>query len=252
MYSVNVSGIAPSTTQDKIHDFFSFCGKIASIERKGQDATIAFEKPSAAKTALLLNGGHLDGATLQVMTDNPPPEVEEEEEKHKEDQQPHQHEKPRAGIAAEYLASGYKLADHTVQRMIDFDAKQGISKRFLSYMQTLDTKVGEQALGRQQTVSGKVQATVYSAKEQAKAIDQQKGISKMANDYYARAISSPWGQKVKTFYTTTSKQVYDIHEEARRIADQQKGEQVTEGSSEAVGSSVAPQSTTQPAPAATE
>lgn len=49
-------------------------------------------------------------------------------------------------------------------------------------MQTLDTKVGEQALGRQQTVSGKVHATVHSAKEQAKAIDQQKGISKMAND----------------------------------------------------------------------
>ena len=49
-------------------------------------------------------------------------------------------------------------------------------------MQTLDTKVGEQALGRQQTVSGKVHATVQSAKEQAKAIDHQKGISKMAND----------------------------------------------------------------------
>lgn len=61
-------------------------------------------------------------------------------------------------------------------------AKQGISKRFLNYMQTLDTKVGEQALGRQQTISGKVHATVSSAKEQAKAIDQQKGISKMATD----------------------------------------------------------------------
>ena len=29
--------------------------RIASIEHKGQDASIAFEKPSAAKTALLVN-----------------------------------------------------------------------------------------------------------------------------------------------------------------------------------------------------
>lgn len=29
--------------------------RIASIEHKGQDATIVFEKPSAAKTALLVN-----------------------------------------------------------------------------------------------------------------------------------------------------------------------------------------------------
>jgi hypothetical protein len=49
-------------------------------------------------------------------------------------------------------------------------------------MQTLDAKVGEQALGPQQTVSGKLQATVQSAREQAIAIDQQKGISKVAND----------------------------------------------------------------------
>ncbi|KAF8742295.1 hypothetical protein AX14_005465 [Amanita brunnescens Koide BX004] len=246
MYSVNVSGISPLTTKDKLHDFFS----ITTIDHKGQDATIAFEKPSAAKTALLLNGGHLDDATLQVTADNPPPEEEEEEEKpkaHKETQHPHQHEKPRAGIAAEYLASGYGLADHTIQRMIDFDAKQGISKRFLNYMQTLDAKVGEQALGPQQTVSGKLQATVQSAREQAIAIDQQKGISKVANDYYARAITSPWGQKVKTFYTTTAKQIQDIHEEARRIADQHKA-----GQPVAEAPSVVPQSTTQAGPAATQ
>ena len=38
--------------------------------------------------------------------------------------------------------------------------------------------------------------------------------------YYSRALSSPWGQKVKAFYTSTSKQVLDIHEEARRIASE--------------------------------
>jgi len=40
--------------------------------------------------------------------------------------------------------------------------------------------------------------------------------------YYSKAITSPLGQKVRDFYTNTSKQVMDIHEEARRIASQEK------------------------------
>ena len=40
--------------------------------------------------------------------------------------------------------------------------------------------------------------------------------------YYSKAIASPLGQKVRDFYTSTSKQVIDIHEEARRIASQEK------------------------------
>ena len=42
--------------------------------------------------------------------------------------------------------------------------------------------------------------------------------------YYLKAISSPLGQRVRAFYTQSSKQVQDIHEEARRIADHEKNE----------------------------
>jgi hypothetical protein len=35
-------------------------------------------------------------------------------------------------------------------------------------------------------------------------------------------MASEWGQKVKNFYTNTSKQITDIHEEARRIAYESK------------------------------
>lgn len=118
-------------------------------------------------------------------------------------------------------------------------AKQGISKRFLSYFQSLDTSLGARALGPGQTLTGKAQDLGNTATQQAKAVDEQRGLSKMANDvseaftsfnnsglicakYYTRAISSPLGQKVKEFYTTTSKQVVDIHEEARRLAAEQK------------------------------
>jgi hypothetical protein len=57
------------------------------------------------------------------------------------------------------------------------------------------------------------------------------------SQYLSQALASPFGQKVKSFYTTTSKQVVDIHEEARRIATEQKnaGQGAASGHSESTG-----------------
>lgn len=60
--------------------------------------------------------------------------------------------------------------------------KQGISKRFLHYFNSLDTSLGARALGPDQTLSGKVQSTVTAATQQARTVDEQKGISKTAQD----------------------------------------------------------------------
>ncbi|KAF7299335.1 RRM domain-containing protein [Mycena indigotica] len=215
-HSVNVSGISSATTEANVHDFFTFCGKIDKIDFHGTTATIHFEKSSAAKTAVMLNGGTLDGATLTVTSDK------EHEDDHTDDSHPiQQSDKPRAGIAAEYLAKGYILGDHILTRAIDIDNKQGISKKFLSYLSSVDSAVGAKALGQGQTLSGKATETVTTATQQAKSFDEQKGYSKSATDffnqYYYKALSSPWGARVRDFYTTTSKQVLDIHEEAKRI-----------------------------------
>jgi len=216
-----VANIASITTKEHLHEFFTFCGRISSIDydENNHQATISFEKASAAKTALMLNGGALDGSALTVTSDV----AHVEDEHHHVGEHPlEQSDKPRAGIAAEYIAKGYKLSDSILQQAIDMDKKHGISQRFLQYFQSVDKTIGERALGPQQTVSAKVQATVEQATQQARAVDQQKGYSKIATDYYSKAISSQWGQKVLDFYTKTSKQVIDIHEEARRIAYQEK------------------------------
>lgn len=60
--------------------------------------------------------------------------------------------------------------------------KQGISKRFLNYFQSLDKSVGARALGPEQTISGKLQSAVASASQQARAVDEQKGYCKTAQD----------------------------------------------------------------------
>lgn len=166
----------------------------------------------------MLNEGKLDGASLTVESEID--HKDEEREGHTSTIE--QTDKPRAGIAAEYLARGYTLSDSVLQRAIEIDHKQGISKRFLNYITSVDSSVGARALGPDQTISGKVQSTFSSASQQARSVDQHRGISKTANDYYFKALSSPLGQKVLGFYTSTSKQIVDIHEEARRIAAEQK------------------------------
>ncbi|KAF7966461.1 hypothetical protein HWV62_9753 [Athelia sp. TMB] len=220
--NVNVSGIAPTTTEAHLHDFFTFCGKIVEIDHtpETKSAVVKFEKPSAAKTALMLNGGTLDGTELSVTS-----EVDHQDST--EDKEPgapiDQTDKPRSAIAAEYVATGYKLSDQVLQRAIDLDNKQGISKKFLAYFNTLDKTIGERALGKDQTISGKVQETFNSATAQARDIDQKKGYTAIAHDkYYSKAVASPWGAQVFNFYTNTSKQILDIHAEARRIADEHK------------------------------
>ncbi|EJD50578.1 hypothetical protein AURDEDRAFT_112188 [Auricularia subglabra TFB-10046 SS5] len=222
-FSVTVTSLSPATTEQQLHDFFSFCGKIESIELKDKSALIHFEKPASANTALMLNGGTLDGAHISVHSDVEHPEHEgEHHEAHGFDQS----DKPRAGIAAEYLAKGYTLSDNILERAIELDKSKGISKRFLSYLHSLDSTIGTRVAGEGHTLSEHVQTkatpVVHDALTRAKTFDEQKGISKTASSYYEQAIQSPLGQKVLSFYTTTTKQVVDIHEEARRIADAHK------------------------------
>jgi hypothetical protein len=128
-------------------------------------------------------------------------------------------------VAAEYLAKGYNLSDMVLQRAIQFDNEKGISSRFLKYFQSLDESISAKTLGPGQTISSKFTSTIQSATAQAKTLDEQKGYTRVAGDYYARALSSPLGQRVRVFYTSTSKGVSDIHEEAVRIANEQKASQ---------------------------
>ncbi|KAF7297696.1 RRM domain-containing protein [Mycena kentingensis (nom. inval.)] len=228
-HSVNVSGIDSSSTEQHLHDFFSFCGKIDKIDYNAatSDAIVFFEKSSAAKTAVMLNGGTLDGATLSVTSD-----TEHQDDHSNEPYATHpieQSDKPRAGIAAEYLAKGYILGDSVLKRAIEIDTAQGISKRFLAYLNSVDTTVGAKTLGEGKTLSGKATETFSAATQQAKAIDEQKGITKTAGDYfhqyYTKALASPFGAKVRDFYTNASKQVVDIHDEAKRIQAEKAGTQ---------------------------
>ncbi|KAG8980481.1 hypothetical protein FRC05_006114 [Tulasnella sp. 425] len=219
-----VTNISADTTVQKLHDFFSFCGKIDNIDHKEKtnSATIYFEKLSAAKTALMLNGGSLDGSNLTVASN-----VVSGNELHEEpeasgsgEQHVRQEDKPRSGIVAEYLAKGYELGEPILQRAIDMDKQNGISSRFLSYIKQFDKTIGSKISGPEETLSAKALNT-------GKAFDEKTHVVARANTYYEKAFASPLGQKVWAFYSSTSKQVVDIHEEARRIAEAHKSQRAS-------------------------
>lgn len=212
--TVYVKNISSATSKKEVTDFFSFCGKIKSIEitpgADTQSAEVVFEKETAAKTALLLDNTQL-GKTQVSVTGAEGAKEFDESHGEKDTDEITQEEKPRSRIIAEYLAHGYVIGDQASQRALDLDQKHGISSKFLQTLNKLDSK--------------------YKATEKAKSADQSYGISTKAQglfhslaSYYEKAAETPTGQKVVNFYSQTQKQVEDIHREARRLADLKKAE----------------------------
>jgi len=216
--TVNVTNISSATGEKEVKDFFSFCGKITDLKitssGETQSATVTFEKETAAKTALLLDNTQLGATQVKVSSASGSSEDDgthytSNETRDSDDIT--QEEKPRSRIVAEYLAHGYAIGDVAVQRAIDLDQKHGVSNRFLSTLQNLDSK--------------------YHATDKAKSVDQSYGVTEKTNSllsgltsYYEKAVGTPTGKKLANFYTQTSRQVQDIHAEARRLADLKKQE----------------------------
>ncbi|KAH9216651.1 hypothetical protein DL95DRAFT_116888 [Leptodontidium sp. 2 PMI_412] len=214
--TVHVKNISSATSEKEIKDFFSFCGKISTIDvtKSGetQSATVTFEKETAAKTALLLDNTQLGSTQVQVSSasgSNDDDGSHFTQNTERDSDEITQEEKPRARIAAEYIAHGYVLGDQAIQKAIDLDTKHGVSTRFLSTLTSLDQK--------------------YHATDKAKSVDQSYGVTTKANSlltgltsYFEKAAGTPTGQKLVNFYSQGSKQVQDIHAEARRLADLKK------------------------------
>ena len=123
-----------------------------------------------------------------------------------------QEDKPRSRILAEYIAHGYAVGDQAIQRAIELDGKHGFSSRFTTALQNWDGKL--------------------KASDRAKSVDASYGVTDKANagwrglqSYFEKALETSTGQRVRAFYTQTEKQVLDIHNEARRLADLRKEEQ---------------------------
>lgn len=219
--TVHVSNIAHATTQQEVHDFFSFCGKILTLALTPTSAdpdstlsaTVTYERSPAAKTALLLDGTKLGPNPVRVeatqsldelagqSSGSPPPQGAEHEVR--------QEDKPKTAILAEYLSHGYAIGDVALQKSIELDSKTGISQRFIT---TLNSAL-----------------TAVDAKRHAQQMDAQLHVSDRAvgarntlTTYFEKALGTPTGQRIRQFYETGGKSLMDIHNEARRLAELRK------------------------------
>jgi hypothetical protein len=173
-----------------------------------QSATVTFEKETAAKTALLLDNTQLGPAQVSVSSaaslDQLAGSKGTTSEEHSGDNVA-QEDKPRARIVAEYLAHGYVISDGAIQRAIALDQQHGISNRFMSALTNFDSKL--------------------KVSERSAQVDQRYGVSNRAqqgwlglSSYFEKAANTPTGQKLRAFYESGSKQVMDVHNEAKHLA----------------------------------
>ena len=130
--TVHVKNISAQTSEKEIKEFFSFCGKITDIDVKEvgetKEATVTFEKATAAKTALLLDHTQLGSTQVSVSSEDTTDETEHYTHNSDRDtDEITQEEKPRSRIIAEYLAHGYVISDHAAQRAIALDQKRQLS-----------------------------------------------------------------------------------------------------------------------------
>jgi len=220
--TVHVKGVSHETSEKEVKDFFSFCGKITSIsvtpESSAPDslksATVTFEKETAAKTALLLDNTQLGKSQVHVTTASTLDDVAAKAgaavSSSVGDDHISQEDKPRTRIVAEYLAHGYALSDNVISQAIALDQKHGVSSRFTNTLASFDAK--------------------YKASDKAKSVDSKYGVTDKAlsawgglNSYFEKALDTPTGQRVRNYYLQGDKQVRDVHNEARRLADLKAG-----------------------------
>ncbi|PTU18456.1 hypothetical protein P175DRAFT_0503251 [Aspergillus ochraceoroseus IBT 24754] len=186
-----------------------------------KSASVTFEKDAAAKTALLLDQTQLGSAVVHVKAAQTLDEIAGShsataaEAKDENNHTLEQEDKPRSRIVAEYLAHGYVISDNAIQKAITLDQKHGFSSRFTAALTNFDKKT--------------------HASDRARGLDESYQISNKAasgwqglNNYFEKALSTPSGQKLLDFYTRTDKQVRDIHNEARRLADLKSGKPAAE------------------------
>ncbi|KAF2262610.1 actin cytoskeleton protein-like protein [Lojkania enalia] len=217
--TIHVEGISTKTSEDEIKSFFSFCGKIQSlsvtpVDADTQSASVTFEKPAAAKTALLLDNTQLGPNSVHVSAAKSIDELAGDHtttaEEAAKDHGLAQEDKPRSRIFAEYLAHGYAISDKAIERALAIDQQHGVSTRFTTVLKNFDSR--------------------FHATERAHAVDTKLGVTEKVNlgwqslsSYFNKAVDTPTGQKLRKFYETGNKTVMDVHNEARHLADLKSG-----------------------------
>lgn len=192
-----------------------------------KSATVRFEKETAAKTALLLDKTQLGPAQVHVTAAASLDELSSggnqtssSNNNASSSDDVEQEDKPRSRILAEYLAHGYVVSEKAIERALALDQQHGLSSRFTTALKSFDEK--------------------FHASERAQAVDARLGVTGRAvgawrgfGSYFDKALDTPTGRRLRAFYEAGNKQVVDVHNEARHLANLKSGKDGAQPSSSA-------------------
>ncbi|CAJ0751687.1 23603_t:CDS:2, partial [Entrophospora sp. SA101] len=180
-----------------------------------QIAYVTFERDAAVKTALMLTNAVIGDSPITVR----PADGSLNPDDGNNDQLSciEQEEKPKKVIFAEILAAGFQLQDSIIQKGLEFDFK---------------------ALDDQYKVYDKVSATAVQLDTKFAVQDKIKYVTTQAQDKVNQAIEPPAGTIMLEYYLSTTKQVADVHAEARRIADEKQVKLITSHEEESTNGSL--------------
>ena len=229
---VLVSNISAQATEDKVKEFFLFCGKIShfQLDATSHQALIWFDKESAAKTATMLSNAVIADAQIQVhyYFDQFNPPTDKDDASAAQDQsnaaQGSQEAKPKTGIVTELVAAGFTLSDTILNRAKSFDAKYGV----VAYMQPYY----QQALEKAQELEGKY-GLVRTVTERAQQVDATYHVKDTVLDYAHKIAASGPGQVAQGVY----QQAVSTVEQGKSLADEKKAHNVVAASQAAAASS---------------
>lgn len=239
MSSVIASHIPSNVTPEKIREFFSFCGKIDSLNQIEDDGKfkkyeVVFASPKAVSTALLLSDTELDNTFIKVeevpeITDGATGVAPQQGgagvdnklsqendaivtgDKNYDDVE--QEEKPKYAIFAQLLADGYVVSDQVINKGIEFDKKNGISQKFNDFITSLDKKYVHS-----DDPDSKFNQQVQKAQESY----AKSGLDLKLRKYFEDASKLSLGLKIHEYYTSFVKDVNQVHQEAVRLANIKK------------------------------
>lgn len=255
MSIIIASQIPLTATDEKISEFFSFCGKIKNMEVIDKTVStkiveVEFEKSSAISTALLLNGAEFEGAAIVVSepeTSSPAAAVVDDSTHDASgDRDIDQESKPKSAVIAELLANGYVLQSSLVEKAIQFDQQRGISDKFNSFISNLDQKYHLQEKNKQ--IVDQTNNLVDQANNQWGLQNYWNNGMRTLNSYMDKFKNDKYGSQVHDFYKIVTQDVKSVNDEALRLAELKKQQQTgaTSGASAQfpVVNTITPDSTT--------
>lgn len=242
MSSVVVSNVPQAVTEERLKEFFSFCGMVRGIKKVSTENgfskyIVSFELEKALSTALLLNDAQLDDAEIKVSESDQPPPYEKGDAKvvdgdhkiqenqdtgNKRSDDVEQEEKPKYAIMAQLLASGYTISDNLIQRAIDFDHDKGYSSKFRSWLNSIDQKYIHTDEPDSPANKGLSKAQV--ALNDLSQNFNNSSYNQRLHYYLEKAANHPYGVKIHDFYNHLAQDVKEVHNEARRLAELNKQE----------------------------